>query len=139
MNIIPIASSAAIVLGLAATLPQITTMVRTRSASGQSPLGWTLGLSVNVLMGYINLTGLHAELLGLGNLAGAALNAIALSCVMRFAVERYEEPAPAVVGIVEPATPSFEALPTEELYVIKSRIDAEHARREAGQPLVQAA
>ncbi len=118
MTILSIASTCAIVLGLAATLPQIATMLRTRSAHGQSPLGWTLGLSVNVLMGYVNLVGFHAALLGLGNFAGAALNAIALACVMRLAVG-------AATG-----APAFVELPTEELHVIKRQIEEEHVRRE---------
>ncbi|MCW2952726.1 MAG: hypothetical protein JWQ48_1896 [Conexibacter sp.] len=131
MTILSIASTCAIILGVAATLPQIATMIRTRSAHGQSPLGWTLGLSVNVLMGYVNLVGFHAALLSLGNFAGAALNAIALACVLRLAVRVATAPhagvAPAAVA--QPLA-AFEELPTDEFHVIKRQIDEEHVRRE---------
>jgi hypothetical protein len=131
MTILSIASTFAIVLGVAATLPQIATMLRTRSAHGQSPLGWTLGLSVNVLMGYVNLVGFHAALLSLGNFAGAGLNAVALACVLRLAVgvatASHAEASHAAV--VQPVA-AFEELPTDEFHVIKRRIDEEHVRRE---------
>lgn len=140
MSILSIASTFAIVLGLASTVPQIATMLRTRSAHGQSPLGWTLGLSVNVLMGYVNIAGFHAPLLGVGNLAGAALNAVALTCVMRLAVSVVDavdvadavDAVDATASSMTNARPlvAFEELPTAEFHVIKSQIDAEHARRE---------
>ncbi len=83
MNLIPVISIAAIVIGIAGVIPHIWTMARSRQASGQSPVAWGMGVSTNAMMGYVNFAGYKAELLGAGNLAGGLLCALALALVMR--------------------------------------------------------
>lgn len=125
MTLISIASSIAIVLGFAGTLPHIRTMVRNRSSNGQSPTGWMIGIAVNVMTGYVNLFGLGATMLGIGNVLAGTFSAIALVCVVRYAGSH---PAPAHAA--RPLATVHE-LPTGEFHAIKRLIDEEHARRES--------
>ncbi|MCW3012962.1 MAG: hypothetical protein JWO02_54 [Solirubrobacterales bacterium] len=81
--LLSILSTTAIVLGLAGVMPQITEMLRRGSAAGQSALGWSMGMTVNALMGYMNITQYDASVLALGNVAGGALCGIALGIVLR--------------------------------------------------------
>jgi hypothetical protein len=132
MTLISIASTFAIVLGFAGTVPHIRTMVRSRSSDGQSPTGWLIGIAVNVMTGYVNLAGLGAVLLGIGNVVAGTFAAVALACVVR-----YRRPsgaqvafAPAGVGAAPPLATVHE-LPTGEFHAIKTLVDEEHARRES--------
>src|SRR4051794_634079 len=93
MSLLPLFSSAAIVIGLAAALPQLYAMVRARSAAGQSALGWTLGATVNTLMAYVNFVGYHATPLALGNIASLAICLAAVGLVVRFAEETDDDTA----------------------------------------------
>lgn len=127
MSLISIASSIAIVLGFAGTLPHIRTMVRSRSSNGQSPTGWLIGIVVNVMTGYVNLAGLGALMLGVGNVLAGTFAAIALGCVVRYA--RPAEDAVAAAPARHLAT--VHELPTGEFHAIKLMIDEEHARRES--------
>jgi hypothetical protein len=81
--LISILSTTAIFLGLAGVMPQITQMLRRGSAAGQSALGWSMGVTVNALVGYMNITQYDAALLAFGNLAGGALCGLALGIVLR--------------------------------------------------------
>lgn len=131
MTLISIASSFAIVLGFAGTLPHIRTMVRNRSSNGQSPAGWLIGIAVNVMTGYVNLAGLGAVMLGIGNVIAGTFAAIALACVVRYARPADQtEPALAAVPDARPLAVVHE-LPTGEFHAIKLLIDEEHARRES--------
>lgn len=125
MTFISIASTIAIVLGFAGTLPHIVTMLKTRSSGGQAPLGWIFGITVNVMTGYVNLFGLGATMLGFGNVLAAAFNVVALALVLRF--------GPGEAAVAEEPAPGgyFHELPTGEFDAIKSLIDEEHARRES--------
>lgn len=123
MSFVSIASSIAIVLGFAGTLPHIAQMLRTRSSGGQAPLGWIFGITVNVMTGYVNLVGLGATMLGIGNVLAGTFNAIALTLVLRFSAD----PPAAAPAAAPPA--GFHELPTGELEAIKSLIEQEHARR----------
>jgi hypothetical protein len=129
MSLISIASSFAIVLGFAGTLPHIRTMVRAKSSNGQSPTGWLIGIAVNVMTGYVNLAGLGAVMLGVGNVVAGTFAAIALACVVR-----YRRPAEAA-AFAPPVAPrplaTVHELPTGEFHAIKLLIDEEHARRES--------
>ena len=130
MTFLPIASSAAIVIGLCAALPQLAAMVRSRSAAGQSALGWTLGASVNFLMAYVNFAGYHATALALGNVASLVLCVVAIGLVARFGSHR--EPAG--------AAPAFYELPTQELLVLREQLEHETRRRdERREPALAAA
>jgi hypothetical protein len=66
MSLLPIFSTTAIVIGLAAALPQLAAMLNARSAAGQSALGWSLGAFVNCLMAYVNYVGYGAKVLAAG-------------------------------------------------------------------------
>ncbi|HST43555.1 MAG TPA: hypothetical protein VLK58_28775 [Conexibacter sp.] len=132
MTLISIASSFAIVLGFAGTLPHIRTMVRNRSSNGQSPTGWLIGIAVNVMTGYVNLAGLGAVMLGVGNVIAGTFAAIALACVVRYARPADASAAPALAAVPDsrPLAVVHE-LPTGEFHAIKLLIDEEHARRES--------
>jgi hypothetical protein len=120
MSLLPLFSSAAIVIGLAAALPQLYAMVRVRSAAGQSALGWMLGATVNTLMAYVNFVGYHATPLALGNLASLAICLAAVGLVVRFgeATEEDEEPF------------AFHELPTMEFVLLREQLEHEARRRD---------
>lgn len=128
MTLISIASSIAIVLGFAGTLPHIRTMVLSRSSNGQSPTGWLIGILVNVMTGYVNLAGLGAVMLGVGNVIAGSFAAIALFCVIHYRSGETAD-APAVADARPLAT--VHELPTGEFTAIKALVDEEHARRES--------
>jgi hypothetical protein len=120
MTLLPFASSAAIVIGLCAALPQLAAMVRSRSAAGQSALGWTLGASVNFLMAYVNFAGYHATALALGNVISLALCLVAIGLVARFG--ETAEAADAALAVHE--------LPTTEFLVLREQLEHEARRRD---------
>jgi hypothetical protein len=115
MSLLPILSSAAIVIGLAAALPQLSAMVRARSAAGQSALGWMLGATVNTLMAYVNFVGYHAAPLALGNVASLTICLAAVGLVLRFGEEE--------------SGPAFHELPTLEFVVLREQLEDEARRR----------
>ncbi len=121
MSLLPVFSTLAIVIGLAAALPQLHAMVRARSAAGQSALGWTLGATVNTLMAYVNLVGYHATPLALGNVASLAICLAAVGLVVRFGGE-----ASSSAG--DPS--AFHELPTLELVVLREQLEHETRRRD---------
>lgn len=123
MEPLALLSSLVIVLGLAGVLPHIAAMVRRRSAAGQSPLGWSMGLGVNALMSYINIVGHQDGLLGLGNLFGACLCAVALACAVRL-------PRPQEDVAPPRETPNLVELPTGDLAEMLDAIAAERERRD---------
>jgi hypothetical protein len=106
MTFLTLASTAAIVIGLCAALPQLAAMVRARSAAGQSALGWTLGAFVNFLMAYVNFVGYHAVPLALGNVASLAICVVAIGLVARFGTGARAVAAP----VDDLATTEFHAL-----------------------------
>lgn len=119
MSLLPVFSSAAIVIGLAAALPQLYAMVRARSAAGQSALGWMLGATVNTLMAYVNFVGYHATPLALGNVASLAICLAAVGLVARYGEEAPED---------EPL--AFHELPTMELVLLREQLEHETRRRD---------
>ncbi len=128
--LIQILSTFAVIAGLFGVIPQIVSMLVTGSSKGQSAAGWSVGVSVNAVMGYVNLVGLHAGLLAAGNALAGALCAFALLCVVRLA-----EPAGAVDDVPhvegEPVVggANLYELPTEEFHVVRAHVAREHARR----------
>jgi hypothetical protein len=148
MNTIQIASTFAVVTGLAGLIPQIWAMTSSRSSLGQSPTGWTLGIGVNVLMGYVNLVAYDARGLALGNAIGMLLCSIALTAVLRYrrpsvALEHQplmavpevevpvaEAPAPTAVRPAGGSDPiALTELPTGEFWTIKREFEHEESRR----------
>jgi hypothetical protein len=120
MSLLAIFSTTAIVVGLAAVIPQLATMVRARSAAGQSALGWSLGAFVNTLMAYVNFAGYHATVLALGNVLSVALCLAALGLVFR-----YGDAASARV-----AEAGVDGLPTSEFWALREALEHEARRRD---------
>jgi hypothetical protein len=122
VTLLSLISTLAILLGLAGVVPQIVAMVRRRSAAGQSPLGWLLGVMVNVLMAYVNLAGYGAEALALGNACGGILCLVALGCATRL---------PRVVDLpAVPARPDPLDMSTGDLSEMLVALAEERERRE---------
>jgi hypothetical protein len=128
MSFLALASSAAIVIGLASAVPQLSTMLRARSAAGQSPLGWALGIVVNALMTYVNGFGYHALLLAAGNAASVAICVAATAIVLRFRRAADHEPAPASAAAPAPA-PTVSDLATTEFWALREQLEREARRR----------
>ncbi|MBJ7518669.1 MAG: hypothetical protein JHC84_03135 [Solirubrobacteraceae bacterium] len=132
--LIQILSTFAVIAGLFGVIPQIVSMLVTGSSKGQSAAGWSVGVSVNAVMGYVNLVGLHAGLLAAGNALAGALCAFALLCVVRLA-ESGAEDVPHVEGEPVVGGANLYELPTEEFHVVRAHVAREHARRShAGAP-----
>lgn len=126
--LIQILSTFAVIAGLFGVIPQIVSMLVTGSSKGQSAAGWSVGVSVNVLMGYVNLVGLHATLLAAGNAVAGALCAFALLCVVRLADDGQDE-VPEVEGEPVVGGANLYELPTEEFHVVRAHVLRAHAQR----------
>jgi hypothetical protein len=133
MSLLPILSTTAIVIGLAAALPQLAAMARARSAAGQSALGWSLGVFVNLLMAYVNLVGYQATVLAAGNVASVALCLTAVGLVLRFGAGA-DQP----VALADERPAGFHELPTTEFWALREQLEHEARRRDAGRALVAA-
>jgi hypothetical protein len=127
MSFLPIASTTAIVIGLAAALPQLAAMLNARSAAGQSALGWSLGAFVNMLMAYVNYVGYGAKVLAAGNVASVGICLTAVALVVRFGTDAEAEPS---VRLDELATTEFHAL--------RDQLEDEARRRDERRVLVAA-
>lgn len=110
MSLLPIFSTTAIVIGLAAALPQLAAMLNARSAAGQSALGWSLGAFVNCLMAYVNYVGYGAKVLAAGNVASVGICLTAVALVVRFGAPEQAAAAVPAVRVDELATTEFHAL-----------------------------
>lgn len=124
-------------VGLAASLPQILRMLKTRSSGGQSVLGWGMGLITNLSMAYVNLFGFGAAALMASNLLSAALCVAAMLLIVRFNGASAGAPvihAPALEVI---RTPHLADLPTTEFVALREAFDLasqQRAERSAQQP-----
>lgn len=134
MNLISLLSTIAMTVGLAASLPQIARMTRTRSAGGQSLVGWGMGLVTNLSMAYVNLVGFGAvELMG-SNLLNGALCLTAMALIVRFnAPEADDDLAEATVIPMRPtvvpapemhAHAHFADMPTTEFVALREAVAA---------------
>jgi hypothetical protein len=132
MTLLPIFSTTAIVIGLAAALPQLTTMVRARSAAGQSSLGWSLGAFVNFLMAYVNLVGYQATMLAAGNVASLALCLIAVGLVAKFGDA-------GATGGDDARAVGVHELETTEFWALRDQLEHEARRRDERRGLVAVA
>ena len=115
----------AVLVGVTGIVPQLVTMLRTKSASGQSMLGWGLCFAANLGLGFVNAFGYHAALLAIGD-------ALSMSgCVVAvFLIGRYREAgvtaAPAS-GHAPVATVT--EMHTQEFVALRDAVIAEHQRR----------
>lgn len=135
MNLISLLSTIAMTVGLAAALPQITRMMRTRSAGGQSVVGWGMGLVTNLSMAYVNLVGFGAAALMASNLLNAAMCVAAMGLIVRFNggstdVVTGDLAATSVVPLrpaILPAEPDhghFADMPTQEFVALSEAVAA---------------
>ncbi|WP_210494857.1 hypothetical protein [Patulibacter sp. SYSU D01012] len=125
MILISVLSTVAVVFGLGANLPQISRMARSRTAAGQSPIGWAMGALTNLCLAYVNLVGLGAMVLGVANLVTVVLCSVAISLILRYGGEAPAEAA-------RPAAPGHDTLvemPTQELMLLREAVDAAERRR----------
>lgn len=126
MSFITLLSTVAIVIGLASGLPQLSAMLRNRSAAGQSAFGWGLGVFVNAMMAYVNFAGYHATALAAGNVLSVATCLTAVALVLRFGT---------VAPALEPATPRpagaipVSDLATHEFWALREHLEHEAQRR----------
>jgi hypothetical protein len=122
MSLLDLFSSAAIIIGLCAALPQLSAMLRARSAAGQSSLGWILGALVNGLMSYVNFAGYHAVVLAAGNLASLVICVVAVGLVVRFGTGVHHA-ATRTPGV------TVGDLPTTEFWALRDQLEHEARRR----------
>ena len=59
-------SMLAVLIGVTGIVPQIVTILRNRSANGQSKLGWSLAFTANFALAFVNAFN-HAPVLAVGN------------------------------------------------------------------------
>ncbi len=149
MNLISLVSTIAMAVGLAASLPQIARMLRTRSSGGQSVLGWGMGLATNLSMAYVNLIGFGAVALMASNLVNAVLCVAAIALITRFNAAPADHPGqtdlvelpplPYVYATIDPlAHVSARAadhavladMPTTEFVALREAVDAASSHRE---------
>lgn len=71
-------SCASALIGLIAAVPQLVRMHRSRTAAGQAASGWWLGLTCNLMLGYVHFAGHHDVMLAAGNALSGTLCAAAL-------------------------------------------------------------
>ncbi len=125
MDLVALFTTIAIFIGLSSGVPQITKMLSSRSAAGQSAAGWSLGVGAQILMGYVNLVGYQATMLAVGNAITFCICLSAVALIRRFG----DGPAPAV------ATPSgmpilaLHDLPTGEFLALRDDFEHEARRR----------
>lgn len=113
-------SMLAALVGVLGNIPQLITMLRTRSSSGQSIAGWMLGVSANLALGFVNAVGYHADLLAIGNALSLSSCLAAIVLVRQFRSPAQEPPAVAA-AVTE--------MHTQEFVVLRDAVLAEHHRR----------
>lgn len=128
-TLITLISTVAVVVGIVGIVPQLITMLRTRSAGGQSPLGWALGAGADLALAFVNALGYHAIVLAAGNLLGL------VGCLLAvWLVRRYRDVEPAIAS--GPVGPGVVAeMHTQEFVVLREAVLAEHQRR-TGEPVL---
>lgn len=127
MLLISVLSSVAIAFGIGANLPQISRMMRSRSAAGQSPVGWAMGAVTNLCLAYVNLVGLGATFLGLANLTTVVLCTVAITLTLRFGGGVAADASTA--DPVRPGHDTLVDLPTQELVLLREAVDSAAQRR----------
>jgi hypothetical protein len=135
MSITTLVSTFAMLLGLGAIVPQIVRMVRARSAAGQSPVGWLMGLGAHLSMAYVNGTAFQAVVLTTSNLMAAGLCALSLTLILVMARR-----APSVADAPEtPGAAELADLATKEFVVLRDAVLAADAARRPGREIAPAA
>jgi hypothetical protein len=117
MTLVTMLSTSAVLLGLGGILPQLVRMLRSRSASGQAPLGWGMGCAAHASMAYVNFFGFDSLLLSASNVLAGSLCAIAI-LLIGLLRDRAPAPAPLVV----------DDLPTQEFVALSAAVAARESR-----------
>jgi hypothetical protein len=108
MTFVTVLSTCAMALGLGGIVPQLVRMVRSRSAAGQAPLGWGMGMAAHLSMAYVNAFAFKAVLLSASNVVAGTLCAIAI--VLIGVLGRRPRPAAPAFAVDDLATQEFVAL-----------------------------
>jgi hypothetical protein len=112
-------SMLAVIIGVTGIVPQLVTMLRSRSARGQSMLGWALGFTANLSLAFVNAFGNHAPVLAIGNVLSFSGCLAAVLLICRY--PGHEEP-PAVDAFVTD-------MRTHEFIALREAVIAEDQRR----------
>src|ERR1700733_9430361 len=99
-------SMLAVLIGVTGIVPQLVTMLRNRSSTGQSKLGWSLAFTANFALAFVNALGNHAPVLAVGTVLSFSGALTAVFLVSRFPAEPEPEPA----AVHEPAAAPVDAL-----------------------------
>jgi hypothetical protein len=118
MTLVTLLSTCAMLLGLGGILPQLVRMVRSRSASGQAPLGWGMGCAAHASMAYVNFFGFDSLLLSASNLVAGTLCATAIVLITTL---RDRAPAAAAPLVVDD-------MPTHEFVALRAAVLARATR-----------
>lgn len=115
-------------VGLAAALPQIIRMHRTRSSGGQSVMGWGMGLITNLSMAYVNLFGFGAAALMASNLVSAVLCVAAMALIVRFGADADDLSATEAIELRPVAATvhhgALVEMPTQEFVALREAVHA---------------
>jgi hypothetical protein len=112
-------SMLAVMIGVTGIVPQLVTMLRNRSSAGQSMLGWSLGLTANLALAFVNAFGNHAPVLAVGNVLSFSGCLAAVALVWRYPAEPAAAPVDAIVTDMH----------TQEFVALREAVIAEHERR----------
>jgi hypothetical protein len=118
MTLVTVLSTCAMLLGLGGILPQLVRMVRSRSASGQAPLGWGMGCAAHGSMAYVNFFGFDSLLLSASNLVAGSLCATAILLITTLRDRAPVAAAPLVV----------DDMPTQEFVALRAAVLARETR-----------
>ena len=118
--------------GVLAILPQISRMLRHRSAQGQSPVGWALGALTNAGMLLVNTQVYDNRVLAAGNLMSL------LGCLVAVILTWRYHPRRSAPSISPQAHVVWDEMPTQELVLLHDAILKEKERRAARREFMSA-
>jgi hypothetical protein len=119
ITLITTLSMLAAVIGIASIAHHLATMFRTRSSSGQSTLGWSLGITANLALAFVNILGYRAPVLAAGNLL-SFLGCLTAVCLVRRYRKHHAE---------HPGAGAVEDMHTHEFVALREAVVAEQHRR----------
>jgi hypothetical protein len=112
-------SMLAAMIGVTGIVPQLVTMLRNRSSTGQSMLGWSLGFTANLSLAFVNAFGNHAPVLAIGNVLSFSGCMTAVLLVWRYRADEDAAPMDEIVSDMH----------TQEFVALREAVIAEHQRR----------
>jgi hypothetical protein len=130
-HFIVVLSIVAAAVNIAGIIPQLRTMLRARSASGQSPLGWTLAATCSGSLLYVNVVGYHAFVLAAGNFLSLS-GCMAAALLARYFRTRGGIAAEALQAVHDAPEDLVSELPAPDLQALAGTVLEEHHRRTGG-------